>query len=176
MARILLAGMMGSGKTAVGRVLAGALGWELWDNDAELMARAGHDVQWVAEHWGAERLHDLEGEVLRSGLAAAGDRVVCVPGSAVLDRGLLEMLRREWVVWLRVSVPTLAERLSAETLPRPFVQGRTGEELARIVEEMAAERRPGLQEIADVTLDVDSADPADVATRIREAWAATVKR
>lgn len=175
MARILLAGLMGSGKTAVGRVLARALGWELWDNDAELMIRTGHDVRWVAEHGGAERLHDLEGDVLRAALADAGDRVVCVPGSAVLDRGLREILGREWVVWLRASIPTLVERLSTEPLPRPFVQGRTGNELTTIVEEMEAERRPGLKEIADVIVDVDSRTPTDVATRIREAWAATVK-
>ena len=169
MARILLAGMMGSGKTTVGRVLADALGWELWDNDAQLMNRTGHDVHWVAENWGMERLHDLEGRVLSEGLAEAG-RVVCVPGSAVLDRGLRETLASEWVVWLRASVATLVERLSAEPLPRPFVLGRPRDELARIVAELDAERRPSLQEIADLILDVDSYNPGDVATRIREAW------
>lgn len=170
MARILLAGMMGSGKTTVGRVLAGELGWKLWDNDAELMIRTGHDPQWVAEHCGVERLHNLEAGVLRAGLAEAGDRVVCVPGSAVLDRGLLEILRREWVVWLRASIPTLVERLFAELQPRPFVLSTTREELSRIVTAIDAERRPRLLEIANLVLDVDSCTPADVAAGIKRAW------
>lgn len=173
--RILLAGMMGSGKTTVGRMLAVALGWELWDNDAELLAHTGHDVQWIAKHWGTERLHDLEGRVLCTGLAEPR-RVVCVPGSAVLDGGLRESLRREWVVWLRASIPTLVERLSAEELPRPFVRGRSRDDLTRVVAELDAERRPGLQEIADLILDVDSGSPADVATRIRDGWASAANR
>ncbi|MBO0892817.1 MAG: AAA family ATPase [Acidimicrobiales bacterium] len=176
MARILLAGAMGSGKSTVGRDLAGELGWELWDNDAELITHTGHDVQWIAEHWGAERLHDLEATVLRVGLAAAGDRVICVPGSAVLDGELRELLKEEWVVWLRASVPTLVERLSGEPLPRPFVLERTRDELTRIVADLDAERRPGLQEVADLVLDVDSCTAADVATRIKEAWASATKR
>lgn len=176
MARILLGGVMGSGKTTIGRILAAALGWELWDNDAQLMIRTGHDVQWVAEHWGAERLHELEARVLRAGLAGTGDRVVCVPGSAVLDPALRAALESEWVVWLRASVPTVVERLSAEPLPRPFVSRRTRDELTRIVADVDAERRPGLEQIADLTIDVDSCAAPDVATRITKAWASATKR
>jgi shikimate kinase len=160
-ARIVLAGMMGAGKTTVGRALAARLGWTYWDNDTELRRLAGRDLGEVARA-GTERLHELEAEVLRAGLAAPPPVVVAAPGSAVLDPALAALLRAEYVVWLRASPQTLAARVAGGT-ERPYLPG-AGDEA--ILAALDAERRPGFAAVASYVVDVDGLGVDEIVDRI----------
>ena len=77
-ARICLIGFMGSGKSTVGPVLAGRLGWEFVDLDTLVEARAGCPISAVFEEHGEERFRALESACLRD--AAMRRRVVIATG------------------------------------------------------------------------------------------------
>lgn len=146
MNRVVLVGLMGAGKTTVGRRLAERLGWTYVDNDAALPAPPGD----VAAEQGLDALHAAEAAALRRALAAT-DAVVAAPASAVLDGGLRALLGAERVVWLRARPETLAARVAGT--PRPVVGG-------------AGEREAGFGAVADVVVDVDARTPDEVVDEI----------
>jgi HAD superfamily hydrolase (TIGR01509 family) len=166
--RILLVGMMGSGKTTVGRLLAERLGVLFADNDDVLRQHSGGGPGAVFESAGEESLHDAEGALLRERLAASNAaEVVNVPASAVVEPDLRELLREAGsVIWLRARPQTLAARIgSAERLAgRP----RYSEDMAEWLREKATERATLYAEVASHTLDVDDLPPWKVVQRILE--------
>ncbi len=164
--RVVLVGMMGAGKTTVGRALAARLGWPYLDNDAELRRRAGRSAAEVLAASGVEALHELEATVLDAALAAAPPVVLAAPGSAALDPSLAARLAGLPVVWLRASPATLAARVGAGGEARPFL-GSAGS-LAATVAALEGERRAGFAAVATLVVDVDALSVSDVVDTIVE--------
>ncbi|HEU0130765.1 MAG TPA: shikimate kinase [Mycobacteriales bacterium] len=161
MERVVLVGMMGAGKTTVGRALAARLGRPYVDNDALLQAAHGAPAAVLLARDGAGALHAAEAAVLRAALAASGPAVVAAPGSAVLDPALRSLLAGEYVVWLRARPETLAARVVADPA-RPFLHA----DPLTTVTALAAEREPGFAAVADAVVDVDGLAVADVVEEI----------
>ena len=98
----MLIGMMGSGKTTVGRSLAAALGRPLVDSDAQVEARTGRTVREIFESDGEAAYRVLEREALVDALGEAEPSVVAAAGGVVLDAGNRAVLQEAGtVVWLR---------------------------------------------------------------------------
>src|SRR3954454_3877952 len=68
-ARIVLVGMMGSGKTSVGRAVAARLGWPLLDNDAQILAATGRPSPTIFREGGEDALHEAERQAFRDAVA-----------------------------------------------------------------------------------------------------------
>ncbi|MGH9056377.1 MAG: shikimate kinase [Acidimicrobiales bacterium] len=163
--RVLLVGMMGVGKTAVGRILADRLDWPYVDSDEEVEAATGQTVAELFEAGGEEAFRPLESEALAKAVAGDGPAVVSVAGGAVLDPANRTLLRRSGlVVWLRAKPATLAERVAGGT-HRPLL----ARDPAGTLERLDAARRPLYQEVADAVVDVDDMGPSEVADQVLEA-------
>ena len=165
-ARLLLVGMMGAGKTTVGRALATATGWPYVDND-ELVRRArGRSAPEVLVAEGEPALRAAESEALAEALRLPPPIVAGVAAGVVLDAADRKRLRDVdgIVVWLRASVETLASRVGAGA-GRAWLQPEPAAALRRL----ATVREPLLAEVAHVVVDVDSAAPEDVAVEILSA-------
>lgn len=160
--RLLLVGMMGSGKTTVGLEVSAATGWPYVDND-ELVARlAGAETAEVGEQ-GADALHRIEGRVVEQILAMPAPLVAGIPGSAVDSATTREHLRaRGTVVWLRARIATLAERVG-DGSSRPFFAGR---DVTEVLTELYAGRAPAYEAVAHLVVDVDERSPEQVAAWI----------
>jgi shikimate kinase len=160
--RLVLVGMMGSGKTTVGRQLAGRLGWAFLDSDAMVEASTGSTVVELFEASGEPAFRAEESRVLAEALASATPTVVSAAGGTVLaeaNRGLLAT--GAIVVWLRAEPSTLAARVGPGG-HRPLL----GADHADALAELDAVRRPLYEEVADVVVDVDGLDPSRVVDRI----------
>ncbi|MFQ5698669.1 MAG: shikimate kinase [Myxococcota bacterium] len=117
---LLLTGLMGSGKTRVGRRVAGQLGWPFLDTDSLVEARAGLPVREIFERKGEPAFRELEREVL-AGLPEERT-VVALGGGAIVPAENRALLRgKGLVVWLRSSPKCLARRLQRSAARRPLL-------------------------------------------------------
>ncbi|MCI0570975.1 MAG: hypothetical protein L0Y66_09495 [Myxococcaceae bacterium] len=148
---VAMLGMMGSGKTTVGRALATRLGWPYLDNDVRFVERFGKTPAEVAALGGAEALHAREAELLLEALATRSAAVISVPGGAVLQPVLREALQSTFRVWLNASPETLARRITSTDL-RPLLHG----DIPTTLRALDAERRPHYAALAQLVLDVDA--------------------
>jgi shikimate kinase len=160
--RILLVGMMGAGKTTVGRLVADKLGWHCLDSDAEVEEATGLSVPELFARHGEQAFRDAESDALRRACATQEPLVVSVAGGAVLRAGNRDLLRESGtVVWLRARPETLARRVG-DGAGRPLLDG---DPLAALTE-LDEVRRPFYAEVAAATIDVDDLQPEEVALRI----------
>jgi len=166
MRHVVLVGLMGSGKTTVGRIVADRLGWPLRDSDAEIEAREGRTVRELDEALGTDAMHALEAGALLAGLARDEPSVVCAAASVVDEERCLEALGDPslLVAWLRISPAVAAARFASRD-HRP----RFGVEPVELLARQAAGRDPRFQAIASLVLDADDAEPADLADRVVQA-------
>ena len=149
---IALIGMAGVGKSAVGRRLARRLGWSLADIDELVEAAAGSTVAELFAEQGEETFRDIESLVLAGELDDDTPSVVATGGGVVLGpTNRAHLGERALCVWLRASVPVLAERVGRSRTVRPLLMGDTEARLAELAEERAAL----YAEVADLVLDVD---------------------
>ena len=102
--RIILVGMMGAGKTTVGRMLAGRLGWAHLDSDAQVEAATGRTVPELFADHGEAAFRAEESRVLAEALSGPDPVVVSAAGGVVLSAANRELLVRSGVVvWLRAG-------------------------------------------------------------------------
>ena len=159
---VFLVGPMGSGKSAVGRLLAERLGLALLDSDAEIEARTGVDIPYIFEREGEAGFRQREAELIDE-LTQREDVLVATGGGAVLDPVSRARLReRGRVVYLRTSVDQqLARTRRSEARPllnNPDPRGT----LARLF----ALRAPLYAEVAEVTVDTDGRKVKSVVEQI----------
>lgn len=162
--RVLLLGLMGSGKTSVGAALAELSGWPYLDNDTRIRQRTGQTLAEYAGR-GQRALHDLEAELAMELLDLDPPFVAGVAASVVVRPPVVERLRTEaFAVYLRARVDTLLDRLG-DGIGRPWL----ADDPRGFLERVTAEREPGFLRAASLVVDVDTAGPTEVATTIRAA-------
>lgn len=146
---IFLIGLMGSGKTTVGRALAKRLGMHFVDSDHEIEARTGATIPLIFEIEGEESFRRREAEVIRD-LTAQQGIVLATGGGAVLDPDNREYLKtRGTVIYLRAGVSSILHRTSNDK-NRPLLQT---EDPRKKIEELARQREPLYREVAHITID-----------------------
>ena len=160
--RVLLVGMMGAGKTTVGRELSRRLGWPYFDSDAMVEEHTGKTVPELFEERGEAAFRAEESRVLAEAVTSDGPAVVSVAGGAVLDPDNRRRLADGGtVVWLRAEVETLARRVGSGK-GRPLLKPDPETELRRLY----LQRRPIYEQVADVVVDVDHLRADEVVDRI----------
>ena len=163
--RVALVGMMGSGKSTIGRLLAEATGWPYVDND-ELVRRAhGMTARELLADRGEDVMRRAESDAMALGLALPPPAIVGVAAGVILDADDRERLRRgAIVIWLRATAGVLESR-AKDADHRPWLEADGGS----WIREAAAEREPMYASIADLVLDTDAGSPAE-AVAILHAW------
>jgi shikimate kinase len=159
--RIVLTGFMGSGKTTVGRELAGRLGWPFVDLDERIEARSGVTVREIFEREGEAAFRSIEREELALALEPE-PAVVATGGGTLSFPANLDLARRNGlVVWLHPTFATIVRRVGG--------RGKEDRPLFRDEESAFALYRERLAAYggADLTLEIAAEETVpEVVTRL----------
>jgi shikimate kinase len=162
MGHIFLVGMMGAGKTTLGRALAQRLGREFVDTDRLLVERTGVVVATIFDIEGEEGFRRRESCLLAE-LAGREDLVVATGGGAILSPANRELMRsRGTVVYLRARLESLWERTRHDS-SRPLL--KTPDPRATLAE-LLATREPLYREAAHIVVDTGAQSASSLAGRV----------
>lgn len=159
---LVLVGMMGSGKTTIGRAVARRAGRPFLDSDAQIEARTGRTVREIFEADGEAVFRAFETEALAEAVGSPEPAVIAAAGGAVLsdtNRALLRGAGR--TVWLRAQPGTLVHRVR-NGVHRPLL----ADDAEGVIEELTARRARLYEEVADVIVDVDFRDKRELIDEI----------
>lgn len=149
MPNVFLVGLMGAGKTTIGRILARKLGLRFIDSDHEIEARTGATIPWIFEIEGEASFRRREAEVIRE-LTGQQGIVLATGGGAILNPESRAFLQeRGTVIYLRASVNSILQR-TAHDKNRPLLQ--TADPRKKL-EELMAVRDPLYTEVAHIVID-----------------------
>jgi shikimate kinase len=145
---IVLIGMMGVGKSSIGRRLASRLGIPFVDADAEIEKAAGMSIADIFAHRGEADFRSGEARVIAR-LLESGPQVLAAGGGAFMNAGTREAIRAKGVsVWLKADLDVLLRRISKRRNERPLLQTGDPEETLRA---LLIEREP-IYARADLTV------------------------
>ena len=149
---IALVGLMGVGKSSVGRRLANALGLPFRDADAEVEAAAGRSIPDIFAELGEAAFREGERRVIARLLEEA-PHVLATGGGAFMDPKTRDLIKARAVsVWLKTDLEVLARRVARKD-NRPLLVGRDPLE---VLKAQAEARYPGYAE-ADITVETGDA-------------------
>jgi shikimate kinase len=161
-ARVLLVGMMGSGKTSAGEALSRLTGWPYYDNDRLLTLATGVATPALLGERGEAALRAAESAALGVALEQPPPVIASVAAGVVLDPADRERLARGgFVVWLRARIETLARRVGGGE-GRPWLQPDPEAALRRLY----SGRAELYAAVASYVVDVDDIEAAEVARQI----------
>lgn len=168
---VFLVGLMGAGKTSVGRLLARRLGLRFVDADHEIESRTGVRIPVIFEIEGEAGFRQRESAVIDD-LTRWQGVVLATGGGAVLDPANRAALRsRGTVVYLRASVDELWHRTRRDR-NRPLL--RTADPRARLAE-LSAQRDPLYREVAHLIVDTGSQSLRALVNQLEATLGATTR-
>ena len=168
--RVVLVGPPGSGKSAVGRRLAGRLGLPFRDTDSDVEADQGRSIADIFVDDGEAAFRAMESAAVAA--AVADHRgVLALGGGAVLDSQTRLLLRGLPVVYLEVSIADAAKRIGLNR-DRPLLVGNPRGQWIRLMDD----RRGLYEEVATVTVSTDGVTADEAVDRVLAALGAGAPR
>jgi shikimate kinase len=163
-ARLFLIGMMGAGKSTVGRLLARRCGFDFIDCDRELEARSGVSVATIFELEGEESFRRREAMLIDE-LTQRARTVLATGGGAILsDENRRHLRERGLVIYLRASVDEILRRTQKDRA-RPLLQ--TADRRGRIAQ-LLAEREALYEQVAHVAVQSSSGNPNRLVAKLMQ--------
>ncbi|MCA3560341.1 MAG: shikimate kinase [Aestuariivirga sp.] len=145
---IVLVGLMGAGKTSVGRRLAEKLGIPFVDADQEIEAAAGKSIKDIFADHGEPYFREGERRVIQR-LIGNGAQVLATGGGAYMNDETRQRIRESGIsVWLRATLPILMKRV-LKRQDRPLLQNEDPEAVMRGL----IDKRYPVYALADVTVE-----------------------
>lgn len=163
---VVLVGLMGAGKSTIGRRLGQALGLPFVDSDTEIVEAAGCSISDIFESYGEAIFRDLELRVMLR-LVGGEPCVIATGGGAFVNPQIREAVKQRAIsVWLKADLDVLVERVSRRDT-RPLLRtGDKGEIMARLMQE-----RYPIYEQADICIDSNAGLHEAVVDQIMSALA-----
>lgn len=164
---IVLVGLMGAGKSSIGRLLAARLGLDFVDADSEIESAAGATIEEIFETHGEAFFRSGERRVIDR-LLTGPVRVIATGGGAFIDADTRRKIKASGLsIWLKADAETLLKRVSRRG-GRPLLKDG---DPRRVMSDLTAGRDPLYAE-ADITVETSENPPAEVTERVIAAVAA----
>jgi shikimate kinase len=166
--RIIFTGFRGTGKSAVGRKIAGLIGFIFIDTDDTLEEALGCTVCDYVQRsgWAAFR---QEERLLLARLAGVRQAVIATGGGAIMHQAEWQELRENSrVIWLRATAETIRQRMGEDCETQTQRPSLTGCDPLAEIESVLAEREPLYRAGSDISIDTDNKTQDEIVARIRE--------
>lgn len=161
---IVLVGLMGVGKSTIGRRLANRLGLPFHDADTEIENAAGMSISEIFARYGEPHFRDGERRVIAR-LIEGPAKVIATGGGAFMQEETRALILEKAVsIWLDADIPVLAQRVSRRDT-RPLLKGK---DPRVVLSELAAIRNP-VYALADIHIRSQSAPHDHTVNRVIEA-------
>jgi len=158
---IVLVGLMGAGKTSIGRRLAKFLGLQFYDSDREVEKAAGCTVASIYEQWGEQAFREVERKVIRR-LLSYPPHILSTGDGAFVDEEIRSWVKENAIsIWLKSDEKTLYNRLK-NSRTRPQLLEGDPEDLLRV---MIEERSP-IYAMADLCIPSEDKTYDDMVAQI----------
>lgn len=158
---LILIGMMGGGKTTIGRKLANRLGYHFLDMDEQIESDQNCSISEIFSHQGEEHFRHLETELLNR-LLLAQNTVIATGGGVVVSEGNFDVMKRiGTIIYIKTSIEDIKLRLKS-TLQRPLLQTANPEERIHM---LLLQRAP-LYEQADQIVETKDFSPQYISSLI----------
>lgn len=164
---IVLIGYRGTGKSAVGEILAERLEMPCIGMDAEIVKNAGMSIPEIVEKYGWPKFRDMESQVAKT--LAGLDNIIVDTGGGVIERPenitALEVNAR--IFWLKASVDIIVSRIQDGTERPSLTSGKT---FTQEVGEVLEQRIHKYKNAAQYEINTDDLTPKQVAEEILDTW------
>jgi len=160
---IVMVGLMGAGKSSIGRRLASRLGLPFVDADTEIEKAAGCTISEIFDRFGEAAFRDGERKVIKR-LMEGEPQVLSTGGGAFMDEQTRELIAEQGIsVWLRADLDLLVQRCSRRNT-RPLLQKGDPRE---ILQNLIDVRYP-VYGTADITVDAGDRDHEETVDQVIE--------
>ena len=163
--RVYLVGLMGAGKSTVGKILADVLDWKLADIDHEIETLAGRTIPVIFNEQGEGRFRDYEAQILL-GTAKLDKAIIACGGGVVIRPGNVDFLKNQISVWLDLSPAEAAARIE-HSQERPLLE--ECEDTRQTLNDILAERRDAYLAASKIHVNSGGRAPEIIATEILRA-------
>ena len=119
---IIIVGMMGVGKSAIGRMLARSLNREFYDIDENIEKKYNMKISAIFENYGEQKFRDIEHEVIKGINKGSTDIIAAGGGAFIYERNINIFNKIGLTLWLNPSPLIIIERLKKNTNNRPLLK------------------------------------------------------
>jgi shikimate kinase len=171
---IVIIGLMGCGKSTVGRIVASQIGFQFVDTDHLITDEAKCSIPKIFEREGEAGFRQRESAVLRSLLGKRGHVIATGGGIITQPHNLLLLKHLGYVVWLDAEVTTLVRR-TASNNDRPLLHD---EDPKAKLERLLTARKPIYKGLADLRIGTDHLSPPETSYGVAESarvWFASMR-
>jgi shikimate kinase len=168
---LALLGYRGTGKSTVGRLVAGMTNRRFLDVDLEIEVRSGRSIGAIFADSGEPIFREWEERILAE-LIERFPKAIIAPGGGSVLRERNRRLMREFghVVWLTALPGELARRLEADDRDKAARPALTAAGAIAEIEQVLRERAPLYEGLADAIIETGGKSPEEVAHAILESW------
>ncbi len=161
---IALIGFMGTGKTAVGKMLAAKLGKAFIELDAEIEKEAGKVIPDIFREDGEAHFRELEIEVVKRYAGEKNAVIACGGGIVLNDINIFRLKQECVIVCLSASFPDILERTTGDRRPLLNVEDKE-----KRIKQLLEDRLPLYEKAAEITIDTSGVDAPGVVKKILKA-------
>jgi shikimate kinase len=164
---LVLVGYRGTGKSTVGRLLAGTMGRKFIDVDLEIEARSGRSIGAIFAQWGEPVFRDWEERTMAELLEQYPLAVVAPGGGSVMREVNRSRIRAfGHIVWLTADADELARRLAGDERGQESRPALTSRGMIEEIAHVLRERKPIYEGLADLVVETGGKNPEEVAGAI----------
>ncbi len=138
---IYMIGFSASGKTTLGKIIAGKLNYHFIDLDEAITQQQGKSINTLFDEFGEEGFRKIEKQLLVNTIFLTETVIACGGGTTSYSDNMDFLQRNGTVIYLEVDEAMLLERMLDKTAERPLFKGKSKEEISSHINELLTARK-----------------------------------